>query len=449
VKNLIYLSDVYLELKKPDSTVFYANKARQLSKKDEALYYYAGLSMAAGLSDMKRYTDAIAILNKDETGANKMNDMQYSGYSSFLRGSCNLKIKKYPKALTFLNRAYKYAADSKNIILEIQVYKDLEQYYTENNNYESAYQYSKKAYQLSDSIHTLDNEKQISNLNSNFKLEKKQEELKKKQEELIQHRKLLWASAAAIAVFIILSILLYRSDQKRKILNTELAELNNKKDRLFRVMSHDLRSPLADLYHQIDIEQERLPTDYDKSGLNTIQQRLSGTLNMLDNLLYWSIGQIQGLKYTPKPFYICNAFEDAISINKHAILSRNLILVNEVNEDVMAYGDQQMITTVLRNLIQNAIKFSHENGTLILKTTELNAETLQCSIHDYGIGLSKTEIESAFDGGKSKPGTKGEKGTGVGLNLCKTFIEINQGKIYIESEPNAGTTLYIEIPLAN
>jgi signal transduction histidine kinase len=449
IKHFIYLANLYLQLKKPDSNVYYAERALSLAGKNTYYYYYARIAKVSGLMDLKRYKEVIKILNEDSNCiAFKNADLQYMSYSYFIRGNCHLGLKNYGEAIRFLNSGLKAATDGQFIDVVMQVYKALEQCYVETKQYQSAYIYTKKLSALTDSMFTIEKEKQISNLSSNFKLEKKQAELQKKQEELSWNRTLLWVTSFAIVIFLMLFVLLYRSNVKRKLLNTQLAELNTKKDRLFSVLSHDLRSPLSDLFHLLAAELNKLPENYDKSGLRLTQQRLSATLNMLDNLLHWSAGQIHGLNHSPTAFYIADALDDALSITGQAISARQINLRKEIDEEVMIYADQQMTTTVFRNLIQNAIKFSHEKGTLTIGTKEIDDHTLQCYIKDEGVGIHPNNLISILDGGTTTLGTRGERGTGVGLNLCKTFVEMNGGKIYIESKEGVGTTIFIELPLA-
>ncbi|HKM94624.1 MAG TPA: two-component regulator propeller domain-containing protein [Prolixibacteraceae bacterium] len=234
--------------------------------------------------------------------------------------------------------------------------------------------------------------------------------------------------------------------------NEQLNETNKSKDKLFSIIAHDLKNPIGVILGfsslLIDPSFKFSDTEYAEltKGIHDSTQRI---FNLLENLLMWSRSQLGHIKITPSLFNLTNQIYEVINLLEGYATVKNIKLVFDGNIEIIVFADMQMIDTVLRNLISNAIKFSKENEEVKIELIE-NDDKAICSISDEGVGMTQDQIATIFeiDKVKSTMGTMGEKGTGLGLNLCLDFLNKNNGKIWVKSQPNGGSTFYFSLPIS-
>jgi PAS domain S-box-containing protein len=243
-------------------------------------------------------------------------------------------------------------------------------------------------------------------------------------------------------------IMLFRDITDWKQSEDKLHELNRLKDRLFSIISHDLRSPLLSLMDILSMANDGMVSDEEfKSFLPTLSKNIGYTSGLVDNLLQWSKSQLEGTAINATHFdikdnvtYVLNSFGQ-ISADK------GVILHNNINLATVVYADMDMIQAVLRNLVSNAIKFCRK-GDKISINAEIKRETATIWIADTGIGIASENIDKLFGTNNfTTKGTTNEQGTGLGLLLCKDFIEKNSGKIWVESKPDQGSCFYFTLPV--
>jgi signal transduction histidine kinase len=231
--------------------------------------------------------------------------------------------------------------------------------------------------------------------------------------------------------------------------NKELQRMNDTKEKLFSIISHDLRSPIGQLKNSLDLVNREYisPETFQQisAKLSSEVDRLHSTL---DNLLRWSISQLQGIKAAPERIALAYLLEQKLMVFKQMAEQKNIKLVLEdVNRYVWADPDHLLL--VLRNLLSNAIKYSYQNGQILIRSYAKDDRVI-IEVIDKGMGMTEEVKASIFqhDNIISNTGTANEKGTGLGLKLCKEFIEKNDGEIRIESSEQKGTTFYISLPEA-
>ncbi|HAO21860.1 MAG TPA: hypothetical protein DCQ37_16185 [Desulfobacteraceae bacterium] len=168
---------------------------------------------------------------------------------------------------------------------------------------------------------------------------------------------------------------------------------------------------------------------------------------MLQNLLKWSRSQIGHLACEPKMIDIQNIVNETILLLKNNAMSKNIRLIGEIKENMSVYADSDMITTVIRNLLSNSIKYTPDGGNITISATD-KGNILEISISDTGVGIKPEDLEKLFriDVKHSTPGTAKEQCTGLGLNLCKEFVGKNNGKIGVESTVGKGSRFYFTVP---
>jgi PAS domain S-box-containing protein len=236
----------------------------------------------------------------------------------------------------------------------------------------------------------------------------------------------------------------------------ELKEANATKDKFFSIIAHDLKGPISStlqfLEYLVD-EHSSMNKDEREKHLRLTAETIEKTYMLLENLLAWSRAQRNLIKYIPKPFNIKPIIENNLLLIKPLADRKEVSLSVEVKSlEVMA--DENTINLVLRNLLSNAVKFTHKGGKISITLTEAKDsgnEFVQLIIEDNGIGMTQEQINDLFrmKTESYSKGTEGEDGTGLGLILCKEFVEKNGGKIWAESEIGKGSRFYFTLPKNN
>ncbi len=236
-------------------------------------------------------------------------------------------------------------------------------------------------------------------------------------------------------------------------LNKNLSKTNTTKDKLFSIIAHDLINPFNVILGLIEmlISNHNEWNDQEKMNhLELMKDSSDNAYTLLNNLLHWSRSQRGTIRFSPKPVngyeIVENAIIEVISLAK----SKSVTIENQIKDkDLMIYVDPDMLSLIFRNLLTNAIKYSKLEGKITIKTRTYKKNRVCYKITDNGIGMDNETVDKIFDfqSIKSTPGTKGEKGTGIGLILCKEFIEKNNGKIWVTSEPEKGSTFSFTTPL--
>jgi PAS domain S-box-containing protein len=230
----------------------------------------------------------------------------------------------------------------------------------------------------------------------------------------------------------------------------ELKEINASKDKLFSIIAHDLRSPFTSLIGLSGIivnDFDTLNSEEIKAFATGINKSAKNIFNLLENLLQWSGIQTGGMEFKPSRIDMCEVAEQTISMLMGNALKKNIELFSEIPLGSYVYADKNMISSVLQNLAANAVKFTSGGGTVKIFCRE-QKNNLEISVRDNGIGISEKDIEKLFriDVHHTTMGTANEKGTGLGLALCKELVEKNRGSISVKSHPGDGSVFSFVLP---
>lgn len=237
-----------------------------------------------------------------------------------------------------------------------------------------------------------------------------------------------------------------------KKINDELESANQNKDKFFSIISHDLRSPLSGIMSLLDI----IVSDYDSLGederkeiLTEASKTSKSTFTLMENLLDWSRVQTGNISYEPQNTSLNLILTSIKNLYYQKLKEKSISLNFDFDPEYLVFADSNMTETILRNLISNAIKFTKEFGLILISFETLDNDVL-IKIKDTGVGMDEKQISKLFkiDQTHSTIGTSGERGTGLGLLLCKELVEKQGGKIWIESVVNTGTTFYFTLPKA-
>jgi signal transduction histidine kinase len=223
-----------------------------------------------------------------------------------------------------------------------------------------------------------------------------------------------------------------------------LKKSNDAKDRFFSIIAHDLRNPFISIVSLMTLmnEQADLLTKEEIIELiKDLHSNAENTQNLLENLLEWSKTQTGRLFIVPEECNLRPIIDETILACEHHASIKGITIKTDVNDNVRIYADKNMVCTVIRNLLSNAIKFSNNEGIISIYTTKINGQ-VRLNIKDNGIGISAKNQEKLFklESKVTSKGTANERGSGLGLILCKEFVEKNGGEIGVESEPGKGST---------
>jgi signal transduction histidine kinase len=229
-----------------------------------------------------------------------------------------------------------------------------------------------------------------------------------------------------------------------------LINANATKDKFFNILAHDLRSPFSSILGFSKLLQENhknYDTEQRVQLIKPIVDSTQKTFELLENLLEWARSQSGQITLNPDYYELQLLIDEIINIAEGAAKNKKVNLISAITEKISVYIDEEIVKTILRNLITNAIKFTPKGGTVNINAIQCN-EIITVSISDTGVGISKEKQNSLFDLTKktTTKGTNGETGSGLGLILCKEFVEKQDGNIWVESELGKGSTFYFTIP---
>src|SRR6056297_130774 len=232
--------------------------------------------------------------------------------------------------------------------------------------------------------------------------------------------------------------------------NRRLAEANDAKNKVFNIIAHDLRNPFASIISFINLL-EKVEFDVSKEEnryiISELKKITTNTDLLLQNLLSWSRSQTEKIEARPEEFELAPLIDSVCGLFETQAKGKDILLSQEVTPDLTALADENMLHTVLRNLISNAIKFSHPHRTITIRAHR-EAEEILIKVIDQGIGIETDELNKLFDIGSvfSTHGTQEEQGTGLGLKLSNELVKRNNGRLWVDSHPEQGSVFYISLP---
>jgi len=420
------IGGVYFKLNKPDSALYYNRKA---------------LDYAYRISNKNRIALAEHKLGNVFLELNQIDSAEYYFGKSYVTA-----IEKGYKVLT------------KDNLYSLAKVKE------KRGNSIEAFELFKKASALNDSIYTEDVVAKIADIQVKYVNAQQEQEnalLRKNneiQEIIIRQQRTFTLFLIVVALLIFITLFfINKSRASIKKLNKqleksekELKKANAEKDKFFAIISHDLKSPfngLLGLTEVLESKYDALPQEEVKQLITLLKQTARNSYSLLEDLLQWSRIQIKSMEYKPEVFNMATKTEKVIQTLDTSIKNKNINLENKITSDTFVFADEKSAEAVLRNLISNAIKFTNNGGNITLEAKEKDKEFI-FSVSDNGIGMAKNTIDKLFSITEkiSVRGTNNEMGTGLGLVLCKEFIEKNNGRIWVESEVGKGSNFYFSLP---
>lgn len=386
-------------------------------------------------------------------------------------GAIHIEKKEFIIAINYLKLALSLGEQLNNKKIIRDSYEYLYNSYAGLRDYEQALHYKDLFIAISDFIYGEESERRMAELQNRFEIEQKESEIavlkKDKQirdlalQEQANFRNFLIILLVLISVIFALVLYLYRnhrrSNQQLKTVNeqinsqnNELQELNATKDKFFSIISHDLKGPLNSLTSFAGLlinHTEALSKDEIKMLATDLDKSLKNLLSLLNNLLEWSRSQTGNLDIKAEPFDVRNLVYANAELLQRMAEVKEITLHTRVPANLTGYADKNQMNTVLRNLVSNALKFTEKGGNVAVDVTEWK-DSIEVAVKDSGVGMSKEVLAKLFkiEHKYSTTGTANESGTGLGLMLCKEFVERSGGAISVESKEGEGSIFRFTIP---
>jgi signal transduction histidine kinase len=466
------LGEIYKTLHKPDSALLNYLKAKNLNKKTE--FQAVALSNLAGI--YMNYQDSVAkaveCLKESWTIFRQLGMYQYEaefkqgiGIILFKQGKYKPAIESFKTSIEVndkFNRGFKIKTTCHNLLSKV---------YEKTGDYQTALKHMKLYVQYADSMAQKEKYDRLSNLEKRYETEKKENQIARLQANqeltLIQLKKNKQLKQLGITTALLLLLLVFIMglkyldkiklnrilEGKNKLIEKseqELRLLNTSKNKFFSIIAHDLKNPLHTILgysYLLNKDYERFNEAERRKFAFDIHQSTNSIFRLLQNLLEWSRSQTGRLNFSPVVVEYQRILDNSLSVLRSLADQKNIEIKTGNDPELRIFADPQMIETVLRNLINNAIKFTPEGGQIEVSAQEIDSQIL-ISVSDTGIGITEEETQNLFriDSKVKRKGTNNEDGSGLGLILCHEFVNKHNGQIWVESIPGKGSEFIFSIP---
>lgn len=339
--------------------------------------------------------------------------------------------------------------------LQSEVLLALADAYKELNEYKMAYAMMEQNKSLEDSISRVNKAKAIANLEDMYATERLNNQIRKleaarKHQENRKNIIIIVALLLSVGFITVIVLLINTTKLNKKLKSNEqlLQQTNQVKDKLFSVIGHDLRGPIGNIPTVLQLcRDEHMPQNERDSILQMLEVSAIACSETLDNLLNWGKRQMKGITNKQQ---VCDAhrtLENVLQLMTITATNKNITISNELATNTEVLVEPNHLQFIFRNLISNAIKYSHQNGQInITATAAPQLQTIRFSVTDHGVGIPPAKMETIFKSfGESTKGTANENGNGLGLLLCREYVEENGGTIGVESIPGQSTTFYFTL----
>lgn len=454
---------IYDQTNKYDSALLYLEKSLTIAKLINNEGLVANQLANIGLTYKHQKKTALALQYFDSVLVlyNKMEQIPMDNIAAMYNniGATQAQAGNYAKAIEAFNKSIAGAQQVSIQGIVLENYRNMADMFGDMKDYKQQADYLKKYHALKDSLFSSDNKNQLTQLEADYQLEKKNTSLIKQEAETIKQKNqrniFIVIAIGAIILLTALGFFYRRIKQSNVLLqekniqiNTqkeELQKLNQVKDRLFSIISHDLRNPLVTLRTYLTMFDNPSLSEEKKERFKTqTQQAVIQTSDMLDNLLVWANMQIKNTVPAITTIQLDNCIDDAIAAVKAQAAQKNISIQKNIAA-VTATAEHNIAEIALRNIITNAVKYSNANSTIFISTMLHNDNTV-IIIKDEGIGMTAAQIAAIMNNNiETTAGTQGEKGSGLGLFLVMELLKKINGSLHIESEPGKGSSFIVSL----
>jgi two-component system, sensor histidine kinase and response regulator len=456
------IANIYLELNQKDTALAYYRKAQVIFHElgnEQGIAYALG-NIGKIYKSQQRYQEALEYMQQG------LFKLQTIGDKTALIEIHN-QLASVQVSLRQFSAAEKNLATAEAMAIEFGVEDQLVENYFEHarldsarGNFGNAYQWLRKFERKKESLFNIEKTQQLARMQSSFDLDKKNQEIlflnkEKELQQTVGKNQLIIFLCSLFTMFVVAAVLIFFLKQKQRttwILQSQkkyAEDLNRLNDRLFSIISHDLRAPLKSLTGVLQLAANHQLTERELTKLlSSIGDNTQHIIDLLDNLLNWAKGHLTGNRIHSEDISLNLSVQNVISLLKPMADQKQIQLDDKLYNSIRVHADKNMVELVLRNLISNAIKFTPSLGRVTVDCA-LDQNFATISIQDTGIGIPAAQIDKLFGTHNfTTRGTANEKGTGLGLILCQEFVEKNGGSIWVKSVETSGSAFYFTLPMA-
>lgn len=445
---------------KLDEAVKYNKNVIDLIKVDPSLTYYKPHSyynVASIYLEQENLKDARLNFNEALNAAKAISEYEVETSCLISLANISNQENKLNEAIGYLNDAQRLSVENEFTHKMVEILELKVSVLQKLNKYKEAFDSQSLLLALNDSLKNVSTSAKIDEINTKYETEKKEQQIAQlekenqlKELEATQQRQFQIFLVVVSLLLIVAIGLLYSRYRFKNETNKKLTDLNYTKDRLFSIISHDLKSPLSSFHtitKSLTENWERIDKEQLKSYIENLRDSSKEVHDMMDNLLRWALSQTGQLNYNPQVVKADEIIEDILRQLQSAVNAHDLTIKKNYLSTNGLVADVDYLKIILRNLVSNAIKFS-ERGKSIDLIVEENEIGHILSVRDYGVGMQNDDIELILNGSGSVHDIKNSenKGTGLGLTLSKELVKKMGGYIEIESEINQGTTFKLVFP---
>tara|TARA_R110000764_G_scaffold5826_12_gene22654 strand:+ start:846 stop:2894 length:2049 start_codon:yes stop_codon:yes gene_type:complete len=410
------------------------------------------------------FDNALVNYQKSLDMHDEFNDVKAKADIKYGLGRSYLGLNNLIKAEANINESVTlYASSDYDTGLE-KAYRTLYEISKSKDDVAESLKYLELTEKLSNDNFKKKNRRNLTMLNAKLNFEKETENLKAQNELAInQQRKYVKWALAALFTSLVIVFLILNANKREKLLNKKLAnqakilnknqealtQINSNQDRLFSIVGHDLRGPIISLNEILTLYLEDPEgKDYFEKFAPQLKEDLEQVQFTMDNLLHWGKTQMQGNTINVRSISVRNELDIILQLYRNEINKKAITINNQVAVNHSVFADLQQFNVIFRNLINNAIKFTPNEGMITIKT-KIKDKNLVIQVSDTGVGMTESDVQKLFSDTEnfSNYGTNLEKGTGLGLRLVKAMVIKNSGEIIVKSEPNKGSQFIVQLPV--
>jgi signal transduction histidine kinase len=454
------LGQIYLELNEFKKAIYYFHIAEKTFFKNKQEYKISIIysNLGACYLHLKNYNKSEEYLSKSHKLLQIEKDTLPLINTYFNIATLYYQQYKDLQAIPYFEKAYSLSKNVKDFDIKRKASKNMAVVEENKNNYKQALTYRKESEQWKDSLNNQNKVWALADYEKKYAVAQKQKQislLKVESKLKDTQRNTLFYSALGLLLLLIGGVYLYAQKVKNaKIILTQkekLDELNATKDQLFSIVSHDLRSSV----NALKTSNTKLTKSLETKNYSELDQLLlqnsviaNGAYSLLDNLLHWAMLQTKQLYFSKDSVHLYSIVQQIEYNYKPLLLDKGITFENAVSKNSFVWVDLDSLKIILRNLLDNAIKFSHENGKISIYTVETNTNFCQLVLQDSGLGMSPETINELLQDNEllAKKSNSEIIGTGLGMQLCKQMIQKNSGTLTIESQLNQGTKMIMTFP---
>ncbi len=372
-------------------------------------------------------------------------------------GLCLIERGNLDDGFSQINKGLELAISNNQKKIQLDIYLKLSEVYLKFNHLEKAIYNQKKVIEIQNDIFFGVAGIKMEQLQIFYEIDEKNQQLvglenqnKFNELKIIQQRNYQFMLVLGILIAILITITIYVFYKKLRHKNNELEASNTTKNKLFSIIAHDLRGPIGTVNELLRILLDATKNKNIKKVekfVPIIHKSMNETYNLLDNLLQWANSQKKKIKIKLEILPLSKIVHNTLKSISSQAERKNIDINVDIDENINVIADLMVLKTIILNLVTNAIKFTNEHGEISISAVQKN-NLIQICVKDSGIGISSDTVKKLFliNTNFSKNGTAGEKGTGLGLILCKDFVKLHKGEIWVESILNKGSSFYFTLP---